>query len=430
MAGIPPGPTGSGKPQGSVKDQTTALMATPPPLTTGVTYTKGITPGQERFHHKGTGISFELSDAPAMCVPTTLRTISEDEMQILAWILQYKGEIIAAEAEFQVDRRAIAGAIAWEAIHNVLKSSLRAVGAGKPHLWDWKLRLDFLTPILVGVDISDEDMWVKEVENAKILPPRSSAERRELLRKPEEAIRYVGATMSLIARIYEDNGSPGVCSPPIRLNPPILTNEYQGSTAKKWKARVKTIKPGEVLKPGNKMALWIADPRNVQYLEDAVGSPQVDKSAAQTAGSCDGDYRDATPQESARILEEAQKYEGTPYSYGGDSKTGIDCSHLVWRAINKGLPEAKFQYAVVADTPKSPSLRELKSGEAPVAGDVLVFSHHSGFYDPSPPADKMGCTLYSARGDQDNSGPGVTWGKSAWFPPGTPRYFRVRVPCK
>jgi hypothetical protein len=427
-----PGPLGTGKHDSSVKDQTSPLMATPSPP--GVTYVKGVTPGQERFHHRnwfaetilGKGISFELSDAPAMCVPTTLRSISEDEMQVLAWLRKYKGEIIAAEAEFQVDRKAIAGAIAWEAIHNIQGSGFRADGPGKMHRWDLQVRPSPFSETGVALVVSDEDMWVKEVENAGLLPPQDPGDRRKLLQTPGGAIKYIGAAMGLIARIYEKNGSPGVCSPSIRLNPPVLTNEYQGSTAKKWMARVKTITIIEVLKPGNQMGLWVADPRNVQYLEDAVGSSQIDGSAA---SSGDAGYRDATLQESKRILEEAQKYEGTPYSYGGDSKTGIDCSHLVSRAINAALPGAKFQYIDTAGLPSSPGVRELKSGEIAVAGDIILFDSHVGFYDANPPPGKPGEVLYSARGSRSKPEPGVTWGKPGWFV-GRPRYFRVRVPCQ
>lgn len=36
------------------------------------------------------------------------------------WLAAHRAEIVAAEATFNVDRRAIAGAIAWEAMVNVI----------------------------------------------------------------------------------------------------------------------------------------------------------------------------------------------------------------------------------------------------------------------------------------------------------------------
>jgi len=424
MPGMPVGPAGKREELGAIKGKTAPLTATPAPGTTGIEY------------FQGDGISFELRDAPAVCVPTSLSKISYEEMQVLGWLRTYRSQIIAAETEFNVDRRAIAAAIAWEALKNVWSFSVHAVGPGKPHTWrsDSFLWLP-IAPEAWLDSVTDEGTWVKQVEDAHILPNRSFADRNKLLRTPSGAIQYIGAIMDLIATIYEENGSPGVCDLPIRKNPVILTNEYQGSDANKWKARMKTIKPDEPLTgpkqdPDTKsMAVWISKPRNLQYIEDAVGPTEVrdSPSKGQDAGACTSDYRDATSPESARILEKAKAYEGTPYKYGGASKDGIDCSHHVWKSINDALPNAHYEYMATDGLDSVPWLRKLKTDESPVSGDVVLFDHHVGFYDQNP--DKPGYTLYSARGDQTRSTPGVTSGMPAWFGAKS-TLLRVRVPCK
>lgn len=422
MPGAPVGPTGKREEAGSVKGKTAPLTVTPPPVSGGIEY------------FKGDGISFELQDAPAVCVPTTLNKISLEEMQVLGWLRQYRSQIIAAEAKFHVDRRAIAAAIAWEALKNVHSRSARAVGAGKPHVWriDW-----FALGGLVYIAPTAEGTWVKQVEDAKLLPEQSYDDRRKLLQTPAGAIQYIAAIMDLIATIYEGYGSPGVCNPPIRENLVILTNEYQSSDGNKWTARMKTIRKGEVLTgpktdPDTKsMAVWISKPRNVQYIEDGVGpsSVQAPTETGQDAGACEEDFRDATAAESLQILARAKTYEGTPYSYGGDSKSGIDCSHHIWRSITEVVPSAHYEYMNTGGLSSVPWLRKLNKDEFPVSGDVMLFEqeHHVGFYDATPKTP--GNTLYSARGDQTRSDPGVTEGKPEWFGP-RPILLRARVPCK
>src|ERR1700741_1282372 len=81
--------------------------------------------------------SFELG-ASFMPVPTTL-CLNPDEMQVLAWLRAFKPNIVDAERTFGVDRRAIAGAIAWEMLKNPRGRGLRAVGAGKVHLFNYSL---------------------------------------------------------------------------------------------------------------------------------------------------------------------------------------------------------------------------------------------------------------------------------------------------
>jgi RHS repeat-associated protein len=162
---------------------------------------------------------------------------------------------------------------------------------------------------------------------------------------------------------------------------------------------------------------------------------------------CDPDgYRDATPAEAQAILDYAIKFAGTPYKSGGNDKTGMDCSGLIYRV----LTDTGYYSGPDFSTSGIPALsivRLMSDSETLTAGDILLFPGHVGFYDPKPPADdpkdpeikiKPYWNLFSALGSSDNP-KYVTWGSPRWFDPtwngqtGTgsnTKRFRVRVPCK
>jgi hypothetical protein len=258
MPGGTPGPKGVSGRTESVKDgKTTALLAAPPPSTLGITY------------DMNDGLSYELADAPAVCVPTKLRHVSLAEVRVIALLRDHKSLFVDAESMFNVDRRAVAGAIAGEGLlNNSFWTNLahrfgigRSVGWGKEHL---------VASLFFG---GVRSTWAFQVEKRGLLKKQSDDDRRAILATPEGAVKYIAATMDLIARIYEDSGSPGICSPSMRNNPVILVNEYQGGNADKWAAQVKTFTPNHVLKAGNSIALWLAVPRNMTLVEDGVGTP-------------------------------------------------------------------------------------------------------------------------------------------------------------
>ena len=95
---------------------TTCVGASPQSGATGartaVSYS--MTGGGERAED----LSFEMDNAPFMSVPTHLSGLTLPQMRVLAWLRKYSLQIAAAEQRWRVDRRAIAGAIAWEALEN------------------------------------------------------------------------------------------------------------------------------------------------------------------------------------------------------------------------------------------------------------------------------------------------------------------------
>lgn len=234
---------------------------------------------------EGKGISYELRHAPPMCVTTTLSTLTLDEMQVLAWLVVHRAEIVAAAARFKVDRRAIAGAIAWEALENCAPVAIGAtrraagitVGPGKLHMVEVQVWAVAGSGLMLPY-LTDKDglTWPKGVEDAGLMPAQTFSKRCVIAETDEGAIEYVAAAMALIATIHERAGSPGFSDPPMRRNPALLTNIYNSKGPATWEARVKTIAPGDALMYGmpgfgNRMDIWVAG--HMQYLEDGVGVP-------------------------------------------------------------------------------------------------------------------------------------------------------------
>ena len=200
----------------------------------------------QRLPLPGAGhISFELSDAWNLPRPTDPPAgLTPAELQVLSWLQAHQHEVADVERRRHVDRRAIAAAIAWEALKNSWPLSVRAVGPGKVH---------FRANV------------VHEVEAEGYLPVRTDAQRMAILETPAGAIEYIGAIMQAQADIAASFGWD------IRRNVPILTNEYQGSDLSQWRAHLAAKTPGAPLEAANPMALWSGP--NIPYLEAGVGAP-------------------------------------------------------------------------------------------------------------------------------------------------------------
>jgi RHS repeat-associated protein len=141
--------------------------------------------------------------------------------------------------------------------------------------------------------------------------------------------------------------------------------------------------------------------------------------------NCDPDgYRDATPDERARVLAQAAAFNGTPCVWGGKTPDGFDCSgffcYVVQHSINPNFPSQG-----------TGTMGNNQSGLAPITqgqagpGDGVLLPGHVGFYNPNP----SGQNLLSARGSRtDPNSVGVAPAPiSGW--PGIPIYLRLRVPC-
>jgi hypothetical protein len=191
-------------------------------------------------------VSFELADAPIS---------SSAHTRVKKWLAANKSDIIASETFFMVDRRAIAGAIAWEAMENILPISARAVGPGKVHYSTSRL------PFVEG------DPVAKQIEQAGYMPKQSMSKRKEILATPQGAIKYIAAIMKAEADEAVKAGYHLNC------NPPMLTTFYNAWDFPGVKSLFATKKAPSPLVPNDKMGGWVD--KNINFLEDAVGKPDA-----------------------------------------------------------------------------------------------------------------------------------------------------------
>ena len=200
-------------------------------------------------------VSFELTGAESLPdVATKFTKLPRTEAHVLAWLQKHQAEIASAAKKFNIDRRAIAGAIAWEAIVQVKSSSVRAVGPGKAHSWEFR-----------GMAAVDE------VEKLGYMPRSGSEERqRELLETPAGAAEYIGAIMAACADISARHGLD------IRNDPGVLTTIYQGWRPSDWEEHMDdkaashpkgTPWPRPTV--ANPMGIWVD--QHLPYLAEAVG---------------------------------------------------------------------------------------------------------------------------------------------------------------
>lgn len=190
-------------------------------------------------------ISFELED--------TATKGSTPREKVKNWLIDNLRLIEAAESKWKIDKRAIAGAIAWEALENALSHSFRAVGPGKVHYKSSPL------PFIEGDPVS------KQVEDRGYLPSQSLDDRKDILSTTSGSIEYIGAIMNAFADIAATSGYN------IRCSPAILCTFYNGFDLPKAEALFKTKKSPTPLSPSPAMmGHWVDT--NIPYLEECVGT--------------------------------------------------------------------------------------------------------------------------------------------------------------
>lgn len=80
-------------------------------------------------------------------------------------------------------------------------------------------------------------------------------------------------------------------------------------------------------------------------------------------------------QEGQRIVEEANGWLGTKYLSGGNTKQGVDCSHLVSAVYDQaGFP---YSYRMTSNFPPPDNFKKVTS---PQEGDIVLYSGHMGIY--------------------------------------------------
>lgn len=211
-------------------------------------------------------VSFELAEATTLpAANTKLPNLTPAENHVLAWLQKYRGDLEDAEVRFTVDRRGMAGAIAWEALFDPRSSSRRSTGPAKVHLWEF-----FKTPL------------AEEVEQAGVVPTRSTSERRKILATPNGSITYIAAIMKGFADIARDHGYSIDC------DPSMLANCYNSWNLANWKTHLarkeEARDPKSARAPlalGSPMGFWVQ--ANLNYLEEGVGVSDRCRTAAATS---------------------------------------------------------------------------------------------------------------------------------------------------
>lgn len=207
-------------------------------------------------------------------VRTSIAGLSFQELQVLAWLRQHQPKIIEIEARFGVDRRAIAGAIAWEMLKNVkLKINPLSYGPGKIHRIPLSLSHWFTTTwtLVKGTYWEKDEGYgtaAYEVEARGYLPKQTYKSRSALLSTGNGAIPYIGAIMRAFSDVSVKAGFGDLSD-----NPVILTNLYQGRTISEFEEYLKTKPKGSPFAGGNTMDIWVG--AHLDYLEDAVGAPAI-----------------------------------------------------------------------------------------------------------------------------------------------------------
>ncbi len=201
-------------------------------------------------------ISIELADAP---------NASTSEGRVFLWLIKNISGIVSTERAYHIDRRAIAGAIAWEALLNPKGSftqelrtatgTARFSGPGKVHY------RESLTP-----GASPGITAAIEIEQRARLPQRTEEERRQILATTPGALLYIGAIMRECSDIAARGGYYLDC------DPPSLCTFYNSWDIHEVERLFSERRVPAALLP-NEMGAWVNE--NIAFLEMAVGRPPV-----------------------------------------------------------------------------------------------------------------------------------------------------------
>lgn len=196
-------------------------------------------------------ISVELADAPEASSP---------EGRVFLWLIKNIHGIVATEQAYSIDRRAIAGAIAWEALQNAktfpgteLATSAGAAlfsGPGKVHYKEFRYKEGITAAI--------------EVELLGRLPVQTMERRRQILATTPGALCYIGTIMRAFSDVAAQGGYYLDCDPPMLAT---YYNAWNINQAAPFFAQRRAPAP---LTP-NEMGAWVG--ANMTFIERTVGKP-------------------------------------------------------------------------------------------------------------------------------------------------------------
>jgi hypothetical protein len=222
-------------------------------------------------------VSLELSDAPGAS------TVSQ---RVQLWLEKHRDAILKEAKSRNIPPRAIAAAIAWEAMENIQSVAdfglmfRRVHGPGKVHAVRSTLG-DLFRP-------DPFPMVSEEVEYMGYFKVTDESTRSKIIQTPEGAIQYIAAIMDAYASAFEVAGYPEV-----RLDVGILTTLYHGPEVYKnlsttfdrmpdfatWGASPKTPRAAEG-DPKKLMGAWVNSAQGKAFLNRAIPSDATPKPTA------------------------------------------------------------------------------------------------------------------------------------------------------
>jgi len=197
-------------------------------------------------------VSIELADAPES---------GSARGRVFLWLVKNLAGIVATEKQYNVDRRAVAGAIAWEALQNacigmgadIATSSGAAMfsGPGKVHYKQFRTE--------------EGNPASKVVEQRGRLPVQTMEGRWKTLKTTPGALTYIGTIMKEFTDAARSGGYHLEC------DVPMLTTFYNAWDIEKAEALFQGKKAPAPLTPNDRMGSWVRD--NMTFIETAVGRP-------------------------------------------------------------------------------------------------------------------------------------------------------------
>jgi hypothetical protein len=242
----------------NIDSGTSSRHASPPPGGTG---------------NPSDALSFELGACYLPVKASMPLTFVEE--QVFAALRAHRPQFEAAEQKYRIDRRAVAGAIAWEIIVNPHSQPVgSSVGWGKVHMVNVRKSqpASLVRAIFAMQGWADAATLASEAEEAGYLPRQTYAARQTLLAVPSSAIVYIAGMMAAIADKAAAHGFED-----IRSNPPMLTHVYQQHTLTTWEEQLAHKTPGTAFVVANAMGIWVRD--HLAFLEEAVGTPNLPESS-------------------------------------------------------------------------------------------------------------------------------------------------------
>src|SRR5262249_21599488 len=127
-------------------------------------------------------------------------------------------------------------------------------------------------------------------------------------------------------------------------------------------------------------------------------------------------------QQRHKILTHAHRWLNVPYAWGGQSRSGVDCSHFVWCVYRDSFPD--FRYCETSTFTGS----QVVSVDQPEAGDFVLWPEHVGIV-----VDPRKGTFIAANGgiDEQQRNHGkvryANYKLDPWVKKlGNPRFFRYK----